>query len=295
MVIFSLYGTRRFAFQEISPQILSVQVEMFRNNGTTNEYAIVTHLLYVVIPTADALYHNYSRDAHVCGEPILEAICRAFVSSASHVGDASTSSSRGNKNNLNTKGVMYRLVADIPIALSTSLLRSMGTRRLTGGSNMTNFISVPLETRGDVQTFIKYTSSIGTIPNVDDRNSLPIDGYLAYVPAGDNRCLFYKIKNYPTIELNIHELERLSLSPRQTNDVSRYVVVNADKMRETRREYKAWMSAYSFRVPVPVGEFTFQAGRRWHLEFVKLRPDKNWGDSETKIDALYNNFFNQDI
>jgi len=55
------------------------------------------------------------------------------------------------------------------------------------------------------------------------------------------------------------------------------------------------MSGYSSRVPVPVGEFTFHAGRRWHLEFVKLRPDKNWGDSETKIDALYNNFFNQDI
>ena len=43
--------------------------------------------------------------------------------------------------------------------------------------------------------------------------------------------------SHPTIELNIDELERLSLSPRQTNDVSRYVVVNADKMRETRREY----------------------------------------------------------
>ena len=74
------------------------------------------------------------------------------------------------------------------------------------------------------------SSGTSAIPNVDDRNGLPIAGYLAYVPAGDNRCL-------PTIELNIDELERLSLSPRQTNDVSRYVVVNADKMRETRREY----------------------------------------------------------
>ena len=81
------------------------------------------------------------------------------------------------------------------------------------------------------------SSGTSAIPNVDDRNGLPIAGYLAYVPAGDNRCLFYKIKNYPTIELNIHELERLSLSPRHTNDVSTYVVVNADKMRETRREY----------------------------------------------------------
>jgi len=81
--------------------------------------------------------------------------------------------------------------------------------------------------------------------------------------------------SYPTIELNIDELERLSLSPRQTNDVSRYVIVNADKMRETSREYKGWMSGYSSRVPVPVGEFTFHAGRRWHIEFLKLRPNKN--------------------
>ena len=68
--------------------------------------------------------------------------------------------------------------------------------------------------------------------------------------------------SYPTIELNIDELERLSLSPRQKNDVSRYVVVNADKMRETRREYKGWISGYSSLVPVPVGEFKFHAGRR---------------------------------
>ena len=49
---------------------------------------------------------------------------------------------------------------------------------------------------------------------------------------------------------------------------------HTDKMRETRREYKGWMSGYISRVPVPVGKFTFHAGRRWHLESVKLRPDK---------------------
>ena len=76
--------------------------------------------------------------------------------------------------------------------------------------------------------------------------------------------------SHPTIELNIEVLERLSLSPRQTNDVCRNVEVNADKI-------------------------TFGPGRRWHTEFPKLRPDKNCADNERKINDLYNNFLNQDI
>jgi len=74
--------------------------------------------------------------------------------------------------------------------------------------------------------------------------------------------------SHPTIELNIEGLERLSLSPRQTNDVSRYVVVNAEKK-------------------------TFHPGRRWDTEFLKLRPEKNLADSDRRIESSYNEFLHQ--
>ena len=73
------------------------------------------------------------------------------------------------------------------------------------------------------------------------------------------------------------------------------MVVNADKMRETHREYKCWISGYSSRVSVPVGKFTFHPGRRTGIEVPKIRPDKNLADSERKFDALCNDFLNQDI
>ena len=76
--------------------------------------------------------------------------------------------------------------------------------------------------------------------------------------------------SHPTIELNIDELERLSLSPRQTNDFSRNVVVNSDKI-------------------------SLDPGRRWHTDIPKVSPDKNLADTERKIEAMYNEFLNQDI
>jgi len=103
-------------------------------------------------------------------------------------------------------------------------------------------------------------------------------------------CGKNNVGSHPTIELNIDEVERLSLSTRQTNNVSRYVVVNADKMRETHREYKSWMSGYSSRVSIPVGECTFHPGRRWCVEVQNISPNKKLADSERKFDALFNDF-----
>jgi len=52
------------------------------------------------------------------------------------------------------------------------------------------------------------------------------------------------------------------------------------------------MCTFSGTSAPPVGEIPFQTGRRFHLEYVKHRPVKNLGDSETKHDTLYNDFQN---